>query len=74
MQLCLEGYYDNTRFHRVIKDYLVQGGDPTGTGEGGRPPEFAVVRSSKAQACVPAAVMACAQQTTARTGQACWGV
>ncbi|MEW5301137.1 MAG: hypothetical protein WDW36_004016 [Sanguina aurantia] len=35
VQLCLEGYYDNTRFHRVIKDYLVQGGDPTGTGEGG---------------------------------------
>ncbi|MEW5313077.1 MAG: hypothetical protein WDW38_004671 [Sanguina aurantia] len=36
VQLCLEGYYDNTRFHRVIKDYLVQGGDPTGTGDGGK--------------------------------------
>ncbi|KAL5097361.1 hypothetical protein RYX36_001688 [Vicia faba] len=35
VQLCLEGYYDNTIFHRVIKDFLVQCGDPTGTGTGG---------------------------------------
>ncbi|TKY58080.1 Peptidyl-prolyl cis-trans isomerase CYP57 [Spatholobus suberectus] len=35
VQLCLEGYYENTIFHRVMKDFLVQGGDPTGTGTGG---------------------------------------
>lgn len=35
VQLCLEGYYDNTIFHRIIKSFLVQGGDPTGTGLGG---------------------------------------
>ncbi|XP_033736766.1 spliceosome-associated protein CWC27 homolog [Pecten maximus] len=35
VQLCLEGYYNGTIFHRVVKDFIVQGGDPTGTGEGG---------------------------------------
>ena len=34
VQMCMEGYYDGTIFHRIIKDYLVQGGDPTGTGDG----------------------------------------
>ncbi|XP_076166913.1 spliceosome-associated protein CWC27 homolog [Ptiloglossa arizonensis] len=35
IQLCMEGYYDNTIFHRIIKGFIVQGGDPSGTGEGG---------------------------------------
>mmetsp|Transcript_963 Transcript_963/g.1167 ORF Transcript_963/g.1167 Transcript_963/m.1167 type:complete len:188 (-) Transcript_963:208-771(-) len=29
------GYYNNTIFHRIIRDFMVQGGDPTGTGRGG---------------------------------------
>ncbi|KAL3809094.1 hypothetical protein ACHAXA_010615 [Cyclostephanos tholiformis] len=33
--LAESGYYDNTIFHRIIKDFMIQGGDPTGTGRGG---------------------------------------
>ncbi|KAF1377833.1 hypothetical protein PFLUV_G00204840 [Perca fluviatilis] len=35
VQLCMEGYYDGTVFHRVVREFIVQGGDPTGTGTGG---------------------------------------
>lgn len=35
IQLCMEGYYDNCIFHRLVKGFIVQTGDPTGTGFGG---------------------------------------
>lgn len=35
LQLCLDGYYNGTIFHRLVPGFVIQGGDPTGTGEGG---------------------------------------
>ncbi|UZJ53947.1 hypothetical protein CBS101457_003267 [Exobasidium rhododendri] len=34
-QLASKGYYNGTPFHRIIPDFMIQGGDPTGTGRGG---------------------------------------
>lgn len=35
LKLAKEGYYDGVTFHRVLNDFVIQGGDPTGTGAGG---------------------------------------
>ena len=35
ISLANSGFYDNLTFHRIIKDFMIQGGDPEGTGMGG---------------------------------------
>ncbi|AAW43482.2 hypothetical protein CNBE0620 [Cryptococcus deneoformans B-3501A] len=36
LALCASGQYDGTLFHRNIRGFMIQGGDPTGTGKGGQ--------------------------------------
>jgi cyclophilin family peptidyl-prolyl cis-trans isomerase len=47
VSLAKDGYYDGTPFHRIINGFMIQGGDPTGTGTGGPGYKFADEKVSR---------------------------
>jgi peptidyl-prolyl cis-trans isomerase B (cyclophilin B) len=61
-------FFDNTIFHRIVTGFMVQGGDPTGTGEGG--PGYETVDTPPANAAYTSGVVAMAKTGTEPAGTA----
>jgi peptidyl-prolyl cis-trans isomerase B (cyclophilin B) len=59
-------FFDNTTFHRIVKDFVIQGGDPMGTGEGG--PGYTVVEAPPKDLTYDKGVVAMAKTQTDPSG------
>ena len=57
--LANDGFFDNTTFHRIVPDFVIQGGDPTGTGSGG--PGYSTVDTPPSDAAYTRGVVAMAK-------------
>ncbi|KAK1443729.1 cyclophilin-like domain containing protein [Babesia gibsoni] len=53
LQHCEDGYYDNTIFHRCVPNFIIQGGDPTGTGSGGESAFYTRAKKKSQEEGVP---------------------
>jgi cyclophilin family peptidyl-prolyl cis-trans isomerase len=65
-ELARRGYYDGTLLHRIISDFMIQGGDPTGTGRGGESVYGYVHRAAACGCCL--CVMANSEPSRGHTG------
>lgn len=66
--LARKGFFDGTCFHRIVPDFVIQGGDPTGTGTGG--PGYSTVDKPPADAKYTKGVVAMAKTATDSPGTA----
>jgi peptidyl-prolyl cis-trans isomerase B (cyclophilin B) len=68
VELALNGFFDRTIFHRIIPGFVIQGGDPTGTGEGG--PGYETVDTPPANAVYTHGIVAMAKASDEAPGTA----
>jgi peptidyl-prolyl cis-trans isomerase B (cyclophilin B) len=68
VSLAGQGFYDNTVFHRIVPGFVIQGGDPTGTGQGG--PGYTTIDKPKSSARYSRDVVAMAKSGAEPAGTA----
>jgi peptidyl-prolyl cis-trans isomerase B (cyclophilin B) len=68
VKLAKDGFFDGTKFHRVVPGFVIQGGDPTGTGTGG--PGYSTVDVPPSDAAYTEGVVAMAKSATEAPGSA----